>query len=623
MIPLVLLALFTRPASAVEFVWPLSNSTVPNLMNTSFGPRCNYSMYDFHDGIDLPAPEGATCYAVCDATVFRAGPAGTDNYSSRHVVLRHVAADGSTLFVNYMHLSAIDPSATTLNAAVTQGQTIGYVGHDDATYDHCHFEIRRGSNFESSSRHPLHWMPYTDSANFSFSSPAPSATRFNRSGALLAGRVTFGAGSKEEGDLKRVEVDLRNGGAVLSTRAVEFDDKTTVQEGPGDEFAFTGDIAVEGYQSSNMVLDGRTDLSYGVLVRDLPVACDNLLVRVMDLAGHTVTGAAVPVPASQTAFDESATFDSGVVPPPGWLAFTSTTGTWTTVSTDSGAAHDGARGLTCADTSNGDFALQQAAVGIALPPGRFEWTGEGWFNPLSLGLAPSATNAVYLLEFTGTGGGPSVAALIYNAAGTLRATLAAVQPDGSFAGTTSYAVVTTGVWRHWRLGLVRLGTRETTAVLSLDQAEVARMSWVSSTFYEPVAFRGGIGLISPNATAVIRCDGLHVTEAHNPPFPSAAPPLPPYATPFGDSLADAVTDRNAYGPADPACMTIVRLPPDATVEIVTPSGHRVRKTLDRPAAGQARWCFDDDDGRPVARGVYLAVIRSGGSRRFLKLVLRR
>ena len=40
----------------VDFIWPLGKSTAPDEMNTSFGPRINENKWDFHDGVDLPAP---------------------------------------------------------------------------------------------------------------------------------------------------------------------------------------------------------------------------------------------------------------------------------------------------------------------------------------------------------------------------------------------------------------------------------------------------------------------------------------------------------------------------------------------------------------------------------------
>lgn len=40
-------------AEAADYVWPLSNSTTPDAVNTSFGPRINYSMWDLHDSTGI------------------------------------------------------------------------------------------------------------------------------------------------------------------------------------------------------------------------------------------------------------------------------------------------------------------------------------------------------------------------------------------------------------------------------------------------------------------------------------------------------------------------------------------------------------------------------------------
>jgi murein DD-endopeptidase MepM/ murein hydrolase activator NlpD len=58
-----------------HFVCPLSKSPEPDEMNTSFGPRIDADRWDFHDGIDLPAPVGTPVHAMADGIVHRAGPA--------------------------------------------------------------------------------------------------------------------------------------------------------------------------------------------------------------------------------------------------------------------------------------------------------------------------------------------------------------------------------------------------------------------------------------------------------------------------------------------------------------------------------------------------------------------
>lgn len=57
-----------------NYIWPLSKSTKPDEMNTSFGPHIDRNKWDFHDGIDLPAPIGTKVYTMRQGTVHRAGP---------------------------------------------------------------------------------------------------------------------------------------------------------------------------------------------------------------------------------------------------------------------------------------------------------------------------------------------------------------------------------------------------------------------------------------------------------------------------------------------------------------------------------------------------------------------
>jgi hypothetical protein len=151
---------------------------------------------------------------------------------------------------------------------------------------------------DSGSVHPLGFLPYPDTTNFS----PPVVDRFNRLDAFMAARLLFGAPSKRQGDLQRVEVDLRDGSRVLTTRVVDFNHKDTVVEGKGDEYRFVDGIAVEGYQKSNMIEAGRSDLAYGILVREIPRRCDTLVARVIDVRGHTVTSAPSEVP-TQAAID--------------------------------------------------------------------------------------------------------------------------------------------------------------------------------------------------------------------------------------------------------------------------------------------------------------------------------
>ncbi|MGH8548338.1 MAG: M23 family metallopeptidase [Methylococcales bacterium] len=159
---------------ATDYIWPLSKSTTPDEMNTSFRPRINKDKWDFHDGIDLPAGIGTPVHAMRAGTVYLAGPRD-DRFSSRHVVLKVDDPNDGLMYLVYLHLDSID-LAVTPDASVAQGQIIGTVGEDDAVYPHLHFEFRKGMLREIGSVHPLGYLPYTDTPNFS--SPVPD--RFNR-----------------------------------------------------------------------------------------------------------------------------------------------------------------------------------------------------------------------------------------------------------------------------------------------------------------------------------------------------------------------------------------------------------------------------------------------------------
>ena len=98
----------SNSAWAVDYLWPLSNSTTPDEMNTSFGPRINFAKWDFHDGIDLPASLGTPVHAVYQGTVHRAGPGGCHNYSSRHIVLQVNDPNDVIMYVVYLHLDSIN-----------------------------------------------------------------------------------------------------------------------------------------------------------------------------------------------------------------------------------------------------------------------------------------------------------------------------------------------------------------------------------------------------------------------------------------------------------------------------------------------------------------------------------
>jgi len=298
-----------------------------------------------------------------------------------------------------------------------------------------------------------------------------------------------------------------SGATVIEPRFVDFNDKCTINEGNNDEKLFKNGIGVEGYQKSDMVKDGRTDLQYGILVRNIPNECDTLIARVIDVGGNRVTSAPIPVP-NQITMDESSNFEDGAMPPAGWTALTSTSGAGTTVTNDPTAAHSGLRGMLCVDGS-GKKSTQRAAIERVLPAGRFEWTAECWFNPTALDLNPG--QAIDLLHLRSNVTDLSVAARIHKDVDTFRAGIIVKNPDDTVSPSNSAVVVARDTWRRWKLHLLRIGTRETTAVLFLDDDERLRINWDSTT-HEPRKLRAGIALSSAGARATILADQLRLTE---------------------------------------------------------------------------------------------------------------
>src|SRR4026209_63914 len=97
-----------RAQAISDFIWPLGTSPTPDEMNTSFGPRIDADRWDFHDGIDLPAPVSTLVHAMADGFVHRAGPAD-QVFGSTHIRLKVVdPTDGQNdLFLVYLHLDSI------------------------------------------------------------------------------------------------------------------------------------------------------------------------------------------------------------------------------------------------------------------------------------------------------------------------------------------------------------------------------------------------------------------------------------------------------------------------------------------------------------------------------------
>jgi hypothetical protein len=290
-------------------------------------------------------------------------------------------------------------------------------------------------------------------------------------------------------------------------RVVDFADKTTINDGNGDARRYRKDIAVEGYQKSDMNAHGRSDLQYGILVRNLPTGCDSLVAEVVDVSGNVVSSRPIAAP-NLPAVHHFVDFEDGAMPPPGWTALTSTTGTGTTLVNRTAGAHGGARGMVARDASTKETASQRAAIQRPLPGERFAWLAEGWFKPTKLDLGPG--QGLYSLHFL-RGDTLAVAAGVFRSGTTHRAGLTIRHPDATHATTLGRTEIAVDSWRKWRVRLRRLGTREATAILDLDSIEVLRVNWDTGPL-TPDRFRAGIGWAPAGTTSRLLVDDVRVAS---------------------------------------------------------------------------------------------------------------
>jgi hypothetical protein len=395
-------------------------------MNTSSGPRIDAHRWDFHDGIDLPAPVGAPVHAMADGVVYRAGPAdktGTGRgFGSTHVILQVVdPRDGKNdLFLVYLHLDSIAEGVIP-GAQVNQGDLIGAVGQEDAEYPHLHFEFRKGGPEQARSVHPLNYLPYLNTANF-------TQLRLDRvnfyldDGEERAVRLCFEAQDRREGDLQVVDVELKGAGVATRNLHVSFDDRNTINSDKGDQAAFKNGIAVEGYQKSN----------------------NREQVETAEFPLPTLNAGEKPVNSREG-------FEDQTFPPQGWALHLLP---GNVCRPDEAAALRGSRGLLCQDLQSLRGTLIRAGLRFALPARRL------------------------FRERIDVDEGE-------------------IFRDGPV---------------RWELELLRLGTRQTTALLRLDNNVVARING-DTTSLEPDT--GCVGILHRRSGLQITLyvDQLFLTEA--------------------------------------------------------------------------------------------------------------
>ncbi len=506
----------------LPFLWPLGKTSTPDEMNTSYGPRIDADRWDFHDGIDLPAAVGTPVHAMATGTVHRAGPADKtrqgQGFGSTHILLQIVdPTDGKDdLFLVYIHLDSIAEGVIP-GAHVEQGDVLGAVGQEDAEYPHLHFEFRKGSPKEENSVHPLHYLPYINTANIA----QLRLDRCNFSGAhgeKRAVRLRYDVANRREGDVQGVDVELKGNGVAPRQLHVNFDDRKTIVSDKGDEHEFNeSGVAVEGYQKSNLKGDGLSDLHYGAIIKDITPEFTRARLQVLDASNGQPTIAEFPLPtlaANKQPVNSRVGFEGSTFPPTGWALRLLSGNVCQPAEV---AALAGVRGLLCQDLQSPQGALIRAGLRFALPVDRLpvlpmSWRLRAEIQPVELQM--SKGQVIHPLAFLN---GDEVVA-----AACLRKT----RDDEYIAGVLIRSA--DGLFREridvdegeifrdapvkWELELLRIGTRQTTAVVRLNDNVIARING-DTTSVEPDAACVGILHRQSGLQITLHVDQLFLTEA--------------------------------------------------------------------------------------------------------------
>jgi Peptidase family M23 len=504
----------SSPQGAYHFVWPLSNSPTPDEMNTSYGPRIDADRWDFHDGIDLPAPVGTPVHAMADGTVHRAGPAD-QVFGSTHVRLKVVdPTDGQdNLFLVYLHLDSIAEGVIP-GAQVKQGDIIGAVGQEDATYPHLHFEFRKGGPEQVHSVHPLH---YLNTANFT-QLRLDRCNFYRDDGDKRMVRLRFDVVDRREGDLQGVDVELTAEGVDPRKLHVDFDDRNTIVSDKGDQHAFNEQgIAVEGYQKSNLKGEGLNDLHYGVLVKDIVPKYKFVKLEVLDVKKGKTESPKFPLPTlkgNEEPVDSRVDFEGPTFPPQGWELRLLT---GNVCRPDPAAALTDSQGLLCQDLQSVQGALIRAGLRFALPVDRspvrpMSWRLRADIKPAELQMDRGLV--IHPLAFLVGSDVVAAACLRKISSGELVAGVLIRNADGLFRERID--VIEGKISKDdpigWELELLRVGTRQTTAVLRLNDNVVARING-DTTSVEPDA--GCVGILHRHGglQITLHVDQLLLTEA--------------------------------------------------------------------------------------------------------------
>lgn len=194
-------------------IWPYC-STEPSPISSPFGPRQMASQdfrYDFHRGVDLPAPLETPFYAVADGTVTKVMTDPVDLDGT--IRIRHT--DSMTYYSHYRHVAQV---FVTTGQVVSKGMLIGSTGRSVSGFEHVHFEIREEpGGYERYSINPLERMPHVATDDHEIEINQVSVDPTNPGDPTTV--MLTATGPRHELDLNRFTVSVSG-----SERVLDFND---------------------------------------------------------------------------------------------------------------------------------------------------------------------------------------------------------------------------------------------------------------------------------------------------------------------------------------------------------------------------------------------------------------
>jgi hypothetical protein len=274
---------------------------------------------------------------------------------------------------------------------------------------------------------------------------------------------------------------------------------------------------VEGYQKSNLKGEGLSDLHYGVIVKDITPEFESVELQVLDVKRGQPETAEFPLPTledGKNPVNSRVSFEGRTFPPQGWKLHLLP---GNVCRPDPAAALTDSRGLLCQDLQSVPGTLLRAGLCFALPVDRspvrpMSWRLRADIQPAELLMDKGL--AIHPLAFLIGDEVVTAACLRKIRSDKLVAGVLIRSGDGLFReriDVNEGEIFRDGPVR-WELELLRVGTRQTTAVVRLNNNVVARING-DTTSVEPDT--GCIGILHRHSglQITLHVDQLLLTEA--------------------------------------------------------------------------------------------------------------